>query len=111
MQWEKIVKLAESIRFRDKKTAEFVKVSSKYGLQLYRIYRSIFYLSAIDKNLYRTTELKKWIDEYDTAWADYQLLAKQNANCQTLYSKEKALRMPLGPADKEVSRLRKSVEN
>jgi len=105
-QWQQIVKLSESIHFKDAKTTDFVKVSSKYGLYLYRIYRSVFYLSAIDKNLYPRLELKKWIDEYDAAWFDYYALAKQNSNCPTLYSKDKVLRMPFGPADKEVDRLR-----
>ena len=109
--WTEIVKLSENIRFKDDKTADFVKVSSKYGLYLYRIYRSIFYLSAIDRNLYSKTELNKWIEEYDAAWLDYQSLAVSNSNCPTLYSKTEALRMGFSPADKEVNRLRKVLDS
>ncbi len=109
VMWQEIIKLSGSICFKDEKTSDYVKVSSKYGLCLFRIYRSIFYLAAIDKNLYPRSELKEWIDEYDTAWLEYQLLAALNSNCPTLFSKDKALRMPFIPADNEVNRLRRSL--
>ena len=106
--WKDIVKISQEIKFKDSKTTEYVTVSAKYGLSLYRIYRSVFYLSAIDKNLYPKNELKKWIDEYDASWLEYKALAKENPSCATLYSKDKALRMSgYKSADSEVNRLRK----
>jgi hypothetical protein len=84
--WQEIVALSDKINFKDNKNAEFVKVSSSYGLHLYRIYRALFYLSAYEKDT--NIEKDKWIAEYDAAWKDYALLPVLYGDiCPTLYKK------------------------
>ena len=107
--WKEIVELADDIRFKNNKTSHFVQVTARYGLELYRIYRAVFYLSAIDKGLYDKAEQTKWIDEYDAAWVAYQDLAKNNPDCPTLYSKDKVLRSWFKPADGEINRMRQET--
>ncbi|MDP4187522.1 MAG: hypothetical protein Q8905_05720, partial [Bacteroidota bacterium] len=43
VMWKEIVALADKIKFKDNKTGDFVKVTARYGFELYRIYRAVFY--------------------------------------------------------------------
>jgi hypothetical protein len=84
--WREIVALSDKINFKDKETAQFVKVSSLYGLHLYRIYRVLFYLAAYEKGI--DIDKDKWIAEYDAAWNDYSTLPVIYGNISpTLYKK------------------------
>ncbi|MDP4275640.1 MAG: hypothetical protein Q8907_15315 [Bacteroidota bacterium] len=111
VMWQEIVSLAEKIRFADNRTKNYAVVSSKYGHCLYSIYRSLFYLSAIEKGTYPRTELAKWIKSYDLAWKDYENLKKDNKECSTLYLKNEVRRMgkKFPCADNKVNELRKSL--
>jgi hypothetical protein len=82
--WEEIDALANEIRFPDPKVGEYVRVSSRYGLLLYRIYRAGFNLSALGSGGDRNG-IKRWIGDYDSAWAEYRALPAKHPSCATLY--------------------------
>ena len=106
-EWRKIVKLSKEIRFRDNETARFARVSSEYGLDLYRIARTIFYLSAASAGIL-DLPVKTLIEEYDVAWRDYEaLLADYPDICPTLYSKNVVKRMQGKSADERINAMRK----
>lgn len=62
-----------------------MKVSSRYGLLIYRIYQAGFNLAALGKEGDKE-ELKRWIGQYDAAWTEYKALPNRNRYCATLYS-------------------------
>ena len=82
--WTEIDTLARAIRFPDSTTKEYAEVSSRYGLDLYRIYRAGFHLAALGLDGDRA-QIKEWIVEYDAAWADYKKLKAEHSSCATLY--------------------------
>ena len=82
--WEEIDRLAREIRFPDTKVRGYVLVSARYGLDLYRIYRAGFNLAALGADGDKA-QLKRWINEYDEAWADYRKLPEKQTSCGTLY--------------------------
>jgi len=82
--WQEIVRLAGEIHFTNTETADFVKVSSTYGLDLYRIYQA--YLNLNLAGLQAEPErLRDLLKKYDAAWDDYRKLAKDHPNCASLY--------------------------
>jgi hypothetical protein len=82
--WEEIDKLANEIRFPDPKVGDYVRVSSRYGLLLYRIYRAGFNLAALGGGGDRDG-IKRWIADYDSAWSEYKSLPGRYPSCATLY--------------------------
>jgi len=107
--WEQIVLLAKEIHFPDPATADFVKVSAQYGLNLYCVYQAY-----IDLNLAGLkadpAELKRLLVVYDKAWRDYRELAETHANCPTLYQ-EHGARFGLGDSlEKVLAEFRQKVE-
>jgi len=105
--WKEIVNISKDIKFKNKVTDRTVVCSSLYGLYLYRIYRSLFYLSAIDNGTYSMKEKAKYIAEYDAAWKDYQTLPVQYPDvCATLYSKSIIRRVTGEVADQKVEEMR-----
>jgi hypothetical protein len=82
--WREIAGLAREIKFRDAATADYVIVSSDYGLHLYRIYQAFVHLCALGENGDKEA-LRTWFAAYDSAWADYRKLPAQSAQCATLY--------------------------
>lgn len=83
-KWNEIVKLGDQIHFSDPATAEYVAVSTRYGLDLYRIYRAGFQLAALGHAAPRE-KLDPMIAEYDRAWADFRQLQQEHPSCATLY--------------------------
>jgi len=109
--WEKIVKLADSINFPDTETAEYVRVSCRYGLHLYRIYRCVFNLAALEKSDDKMA-IQRWIAEYDRAWKDYVQLKDKNPCCATLYSRTELKRSSFNPAaDVKIEKMRKIISS
>ena len=109
--WEQIVALAKEINFSDASTKDYVVISSMYGLHLYRIYQTVFELQALgvqgDKN-----ELRRWLDTYDRAWADYRALPAQSPQCATLYREKSAPKGAVGEGiEKIIPALRKAAED
>jgi hypothetical protein len=108
--WKDIVRLSKEIKFADKKTQSYAEVSSEYGLRLYRIYRALFYLSAIKDGLIPDKDTALWLKIYDKAWFDYEKLKKEHTDCPTLYLRDKVLRMQtifFEPAEESIKPLRK----
>ena len=79
-----IVRLAGEIYFANPETADFVKVSSSYGLDLYRIYQAYINLNLAGLKADHK-ELGDLLKKYDAAWNDYRELAKAHRNCASLY--------------------------
>ncbi|NDP21052.1 MAG: hypothetical protein GZ091_08230 [Paludibacter sp.] len=105
--WKEIVAISKQIKFKNKATERTVICSSLYGLYLYRIYRSLFYLSAIDNGTYSRKEKANYIAEYDAAWKDYQVLPVQYPDvCATLYNKSIIRRTTGEVADLKVDKMR-----
>jgi len=82
--WQEIVRLAGEIYFANPETADFVKVSSSYGLGLYRIYQAYINLNLAGLKA-DPKELGDLLTKYDAAWQDYQELLKDHPNCASLY--------------------------
>jgi hypothetical protein len=82
--WREIVALADEIQFPDARTAEHVRVSSRYGLHLYRIYQAAWHLAALTPTGSRA-EIDPWLAAYDAAWSDYRALPTSSELCASLY--------------------------
>ena len=79
-----IVNLAGEIRFRNTETADFVKVSSTYGLDLYRIYQAYINLNLAGLKA-DPEKLGDLLKKYDAAWDEYRELVSDHPNCASLY--------------------------
>jgi hypothetical protein len=80
--------------------------SSLYGLHLYRIYRAVVYLDFV-KKAGDAEGIRRWLKEYDAAWADYDALPAEYPDVlATLYSKDFKWHINK-PADREVEKIRK----
>lgn len=86
-KWEKIVKLAKSIKWENKETKNHAIGSAEYGLRLYKIYRALVYMQNADING-NMKEVKKWIKVYDKTWKSYNKLANKYSTIATLYTQE-----------------------
>ena len=82
--WQEIVSLAGEIHFADPETADFVKMSSSYGLDLYQIYEAFINLNLAGLKA-DPKELGDLLKKYDVAWHDYRELLKDHPNCASLY--------------------------
>ncbi len=103
-KWQKIVQLAQSIQWENKKVKEHVVGSAKYGLYLYEIYRAV--VNIADAELKDDKEsMKKWIAVYDKAWTAYNQLPKEYKSVATLYTKDYK-RYTRNAADDKVNELR-----
>lgn len=104
--WERIVELSEQISIPDALLDETMKVTCRYGKQMYRIYRALFHLAAIRQGL--TEEDKTvYLAEYDDAWRCLEQLADEKpAYCPSLYSKTLIRRTWSEVADKAVNGMR-----
>jgi hypothetical protein len=61
-----------------------VRVSSRYGLHLYRIYQAAWHLADLTPTGPRA-EIDQWLAAYDAAWSDYRALPASSPLCATLY--------------------------
>ena len=93
-QWAEIVELADAIDWQDAETAEFARSSARYGLHLYRIYRTLVYLEAAEGDEAAgesddRASLLHWIREYERAWAAYEALKDRYPDSiSTLYQQD-----------------------
>ena len=108
--WQEIVRLAGEIHFADPETADFVKVSSTYGLDLYRIYQAYINLNFAGLQA-EPEKLRDLLKKYDAAWDDYRELVKIHANCASLYEAHGA-RFGVGDGlEKVVAEFRRKAGN
>ena len=106
--WQEIVRLAGEIHFANTETADFVKVSSSYGLDLYRIYQAYINLNLAGLKA-DPEELRDLLKKYDAAWDDYRELLKDHPNCASLYEAHGA-RFGVGDGlDKVVAEFRRKA--
>lgn len=82
--WERILQWADAVQLPDTATNEYLRVSSHYGLYLYRIYQAGFHLAALDSQRDRDA-IDRWLAVYDGAWADLRRLKANHSSCATLY--------------------------
>ena len=108
--WREIVKLAGEINFADSDTADYVKVSSTYGLDLYRIYQAYINLNLAGLKA-NPEELRELLKKYDAAWDDYRKLAKDHPNCASLYEEHGARFGPGDGLEKVVAEFRRKAGN
>lgn len=105
--WKQIVTLSKKISINDKQTKEAIQITSEYGLQMYKIYRSVFYLSAIKKNKIQSDK-DIYINEYDKAWHSLNELAITHPTaCPSLFSKTIIRRTWPKVADTSIQEMRK----
>ena len=83
--WNEIIELAKSIEWADEEMQQHAIGSSYYGLHLYEIYRSIFYMADAN-NKGDKAGVKQWISAYDEAWAKYKMLPSQYPSVASLYT-------------------------
>jgi len=108
--WQEIVRLAGEIHFTNTETADFVKVSSNYGLDLYRIYQAYINLNLAGLKADQE-QLRDLLKKYDAAWDDYRELAKAHSNCASLYEAHGA-RFGVGDGlEKVVAEFRRKAGN
>jgi hypothetical protein len=82
--WERVALLACQIEWRDRETAQFVKVSAEYGCKLFRVVATGWRAMLTHKNSADGQDLESALADYGNAWADYQSLALI-PGCPTLY--------------------------
>lgn len=90
--WEQIVEKAQQFNSADAHLNEVVKVSCEYGLQMFRIFRSVGQVAAIYQNRADGDMIPYFIDYFD-AWKKLdQLLADYPETCSTLFNRQTVLR-------------------
>lgn len=104
--WTEIVALSNKLRIDDKYKQETIRVTSEYGLRMYKIFRSVFYLSAIKKEV-SSADKMIYLAEYDEVWKSLEELMRVNpAFCPSLYSKTIMRRTYPEIADKAINEMR-----
>jgi hypothetical protein len=105
--WEKMLALAEQIKWPTEEIADFAVGSVNYGLGVCKIFHSLFHLDAAKRGD-DSEEIKNGIELYDAAWKFYDALPGRFKNLSTQYSKEYTLHIG-NPADGVVEQLRKRI--
>jgi hypothetical protein len=104
--WDQIATLSQKIKMKDAHKQEVIKVTCEYGRQMYRIFRSIFHLSAI-KNGLSDEDKRIFLNEYDNAWGNlHNLLKVYPETCPSLYLKTIVRRTNPTSADSEIEKMR-----
>ncbi|WP_372772918.1 hypothetical protein [Mangrovibacterium sp.] len=86
-KWKEIVKLAKSIKWDSPKNREHAIASAEYGLGLFKIYRTLVYMSYADSQGDKKG-VQKWIKAYDKAWEQYNKLPEEYQSVATLYTQD-----------------------
>ena len=89
--WEEIVRLAGTVKCRDKATADYILTSSIYGLRLFRMVEAGWDAMATGMKgdllgHCDVARLRAAIDRYDRAKADYLNLPNERPDCATLFT-------------------------
>ncbi len=88
--WKEIYRLSKQVTMTNKADQQYLAVSAQYGIALHRIIAAGWQVMALgfqgDKSgIYQKNKLATSIKEYDKAWADFNLLKKNNPSCASLY--------------------------
>lgn len=104
--WNEIADLSKKIKMQNPYQTEVVKTTCEYGRQMFRIYRAVFHLSAIKKNLSQEDK-HIYILEYDDAWRRLEELSfSEPTTCPSLFLKNKVRRTFPEDADSEITKMR-----
>jgi hypothetical protein len=82
--WEQIVRIAGTIHWPSEEDGEFVRISSEYGLRLFRIVHQGWRVMIEGFRGEDASELADALRCYDEAWADYRKLSASPL-CPSLY--------------------------
>lgn len=82
--WEQIVRIAGTIHWPSEEDGEFVRISSEYGLRLFRIVHQGWRVMIEGFRGKDALELEDALRCYDEAWADYRKLSASPL-CPSLY--------------------------
>jgi len=93
--WDEMVTLADGLTPPDALAAETLRSSTRYGQNLFRMWRAVVNLSNLTING-RPEQISKWLSVYDGCWTNYAALAKQYPNTIASYYVEPSRR--LGPS-------------
>ncbi len=85
--WERIVEIADKIDWPPGAAGEYVKVSSAYGLRLFRIVHHGWWVMIEGFRSGNPAALSDAVRSYDEAWADYRKLTT-SPQCPSLYRGE-----------------------
>lgn len=84
--WKEIVRLSDKIVLPNKVNADYMRVSARYGLYLFEIYRIAFHLKYLSADVNQNkVQIENFLKDYDNVWKEYKALKANNANCPTLY--------------------------
>ena len=109
--WQDILQLSEQFSSSDEHLNEVVKVTCAYGYYMFRIFRDVSYAAAIHQSK-ATGNVKKYVEDYNTAWFQLEQLAQAHATtCPTLYNRTKVMRTSKTVADQMMKSLGQTKVN
>jgi hypothetical protein len=88
--WSKVVQLSLKVKMTNQQDQNYLKVSSMYGLILYKIMAEGWNIMALgytgdQTGKYDKAKLAESIRKYDALWSEYKLFKENNPSCATLY--------------------------
>ncbi len=109
--FRQIVSLADSINMPEPVNRDFMKVSSRYGLLLHKIYAIAFDLKVCSLNpLSSRARIDSLLIQYDSVWIDYRKLAAGNVSCATLYLDKAFRNTTTGSLGEFITAMRTSLQ-
>jgi hypothetical protein len=90
--WDQMVALAHGLTPGNSLAAETLRSSTRYGQNLFRMWRSVVNLSALGANG-PTEQIRDWLAVYDGCWTNHAALAALYPNTLATYYVESSQRM------------------
>ena len=90
--WDHMVALADGLTPPDPLTAETLRSSTRYGQNLFRMWRAVVNLSNLTTNG-NPAQIRNWLAVYDGCWTNYAALARQYSNTIASYYVESSHRI------------------
>jgi len=91
--WEKMVALADGLTPADALAAETLRSSTRYGLNLFRMWRAVVNLSNLTPHG-PPVQISKWLAVYDGCWTNYANLAGEYPKTIASFYVERSRRIP-----------------
>ncbi|MEI6195839.1 MAG: hypothetical protein WCS42_16080 [Verrucomicrobiota bacterium] len=96
--WDQMVALADGLTPPDPLAAETLRSSTRYGQNLFRMWRAVVNLSNLTTNG-DPAQIRSWLAVYDGCWTNYAALARQYSNTIASYYVEPSQRIGSGSGD------------
>ena len=90
--WDQMVALADGLTPPDPLTAETLRSSTRYGQNLFRMWRAVVNLANITTNG-PPDQIRNWLSVYDGCWTNYAALSGVYSNTLATYYVESSQRM------------------